>query len=251
MTDSSFKDHFSQTASGYARFRPRYPAALFDWLAAIAPSSQQAWDAGTGNGQAATALAERFQRVVATDASPDQLSHAAQHPRVAYRVARAETSGLPAASCDLVTAAQALHWFDPAGFFAEARRVLRPLGAIAVWSYIDPEITDSRVNEVLQDFSRQVRGDWPAERVLAETGYRTLDFPFAELEPPALHLELEPTAEELCGYLRTWSATWRYIRRTGNDPVTAVAERLEPLWPAGARKLLRWPLLIRAGVNRV
>ena len=90
-----------------------------------------------------------------------------------------------------------------------------------------------------------------AQRPLAESGYRTLDFPFAELEPPRLHLELEPTAEELCGYLRTWSATWRYIRRTGSDPVADVAVRLERWWPAGTRKLLRWPLLIRAGVKKV
>ena len=251
MSSADFKDHFSQAAAGYARFRPRYPAALFEWLAGIVPSRELAWDAGTGNGQAAVALAEHFRRVVATDASAEQLSHATRHERVAYRVAKAETSGLPGASCDLVTAAQALHWFDPPAFFAEAQRVLRPLGAIAVWSYVEPELTDTRVNDILQDFARLVRADWPPERPLAESGYRTLEFPFAELEPPRLHVELDPTAEELCGYLRTWSATWRYIRRTGNDPVTEVAARLERWWPAGERKLLRWPLLIRAGVKRM
>jgi ubiquinone/menaquinone biosynthesis C-methylase UbiE len=165
-------------------------------------------------------------------------------------VGKAESSGLPDASCDLVTAAQALHWFDPPAFFAEAHRVLKPGGAIAVWTYVDPELVEPAVDAVLQDFAREVRGDWPPERLIAESGYRGLDFPFDELAEPALHLELSPTADELAGYLSTWSATQRYIKRTGTDPVPKVARRLQALWPEGERRLLRWPMHIRAGVRR-
>ena len=249
MTGAGFQDHFSERAESYARFRPRYPAELMDWLASLTPGRALAWDAGTGNGQAAVALATHFQRVVATDASQDQIAYATPHPGVSYLVERAEAAGLPDASCDLVTAAQALHWFDPPAFFAEARRVLKPGGAIAVWSYVDPALAEPELDAVLQDFARAVWGDWPPERPLAESGYRTLAFPFEEVTAPVFHLVRQPTMEELAGYLRTWSATRRYIRRTGMDPVAAVEARLVPLWPRGARNTLRWPMHIRAGVR--
>lgn len=251
MSAPEFPDHFSATAAGYARFRPHYPPALMDWLAGAAPGRTLAWDAGTGNGQAAVGLAERFERVIATDASAEQIAHATPHPRVEYRVARAESPGLEERAFDLVTVAQALHWFDAPAFFAVARRVLKPGGLIAVWSYVDSELGDPDLNAVLQDFSRQVRGDWPPERALAESGYRTLDFPFEPIATPSLHLEMSPTADELLGYLRTWSATGRYIQKTGDDPVAAMAARLEQIWPRGERRLLRWPVHIRAGALRL
>src|SRR5687768_7980730 len=132
---SSFADHFSGVASGYATFRPRYPTALFDWLATVAPARDTAWDCAAGSGQATLALAERFGRVIATDASDAQLGSAPAHPRVEYRVATADVSGLPPASVDLVTVAQAVHWFDFDRFYDEVRRVARPGGIVAVWCY--------------------------------------------------------------------------------------------------------------------
>jgi trans-aconitate methyltransferase len=113
-------DHFSAHAAHYARHRPSYPPELFAWLAAQAPARELAWDCATGNGQAALALAEHFQRVHATDFSAEQLAQATPHPRVGYLQAPAETSGLAAQSCDLVTVAQALHWFCHERFFAES-----------------------------------------------------------------------------------------------------------------------------------
>ena len=56
------------------------------------------------------------------------------HPRVEYRVAPAERSGLPDAAVDLVTLALAAHWFDLPRFYAEVRRVGRPRTAIALIS---------------------------------------------------------------------------------------------------------------------
>src|SRR5262245_25085528 len=130
MAMMEFADHFSRQAPEYARFRPKYPAALIDFLAASAPARRLAWDCGTGSGQAAAALAERFDRVVATDPSDGQLARATRHPRVEYRIGRESESGLEDASADLVTSAQAAHWFDLPKFYAEVDRVLVPGGLV-------------------------------------------------------------------------------------------------------------------------
>lgn len=242
-----FKDHFSEAAAAYAAFRPRYPAALFAWLAAEAPGRDLAWDAGTGNGQAAVALAGLFRRVVASDASREQIAHAAPADGVEYRVARAESSGLAEGSCDLVTVAQALHWFDHARFFAEVRRVLRPGGLFAAWVYVDPALGDGPLDEGLQAFARRVGAWWPPERGLTDHGYRSIAMPLTDVPAPAFTLEMTPTLAEFAGYLRTWSATRRYRALHDDDPVAELEARLAAAWPPGERRVLRWPLAVRAG----
>src|SRR5262252_3616974 len=135
MTAQKFHDHFSAFASRYADFRPRYPAAIFDYLTTIVPRKSLVWDCACGNGQATVDLAERFDRVIATDASKEQIASATPHPNIEYRVAPAECSGLAAGSIGLVTVAQAIHWFDFERFYAEVNRVLIDNGLIAVWAY--------------------------------------------------------------------------------------------------------------------
>jgi len=244
---AGFRDHFSAAAPGYAAFRPTYPDALFDWLLGLAPGHALAWDAGTGNGQAARALAERFDRVVASDASAGQIRQAPPHPRVEYRVGRAESSGLPDGSCDLVTAAQALHWFDVPAFFAEARRVLRPSGVCAVWTYSTPTLDHPACEALLEAYRGEVDAYWPPERYLVDTEYRTVVFPFDEMAAPALTLEMHPTLEEFTGYVRTWSASQRCAQAIGRDPVDEFEDRLKREWPASARVRLHWALHVRAG----
>jgi SAM-dependent methyltransferase len=154
-----FKDHFSSRAAAYAAFRPGYPAALVDRLAELAPARRLALDVGCGSGQLSTQLAARSERVAATDASAAQLANAAPHPKVAYRRAPAEAAGLDQASADLVTAAQAAHWFDLAAFYAEARRVLGPRGVIALISYGVIE-ADGALGETLARFGSELAAAW-------------------------------------------------------------------------------------------
>ena len=140
----SFQDHFSKLASAYARYRPTYPPELAAHLAAIAPSHALALDLATSNGQAAIDLVMHFDQVMASDASARQLAEAVTHPRVLYLRHQAERLPIRSGSADLIAVAQAAHWFDLDRFYMEARRVLRPGGVVALWTYglfqIDPGI---------------------------------------------------------------------------------------------------------------
>ena len=135
---ATFKDHFSASAAGYAVHRPRYPDALVDFLAEQAPGHELALDVGCGTGQLSVLLARRFRRVIATDASARQIEEAEPHPSIEYRVAPAEQSGLEDGSADLVTVAQAAHWFELSSFYEEVWRILRP--ALSGRPAIEPRI---------------------------------------------------------------------------------------------------------------
>lgn len=183
----SFKDHFSGHAADYARHRPQYPAALFAYLAQLAPDRALAWDAGTGNGngQIARGLAEHFAHVIATDAAAQHIANAVPHVRIEHRVAPAESLEAPARSVDLASAAQTAHWFHLTRFYAEAHRVLKPRGVVAIWCYGLTRVVPE-VDAIVEHFYRDVVGPfWPAERQLIDERYQTLPFPFREQQPPS------------------------------------------------------------------
>lgn len=243
-----FHDHFSARAAAYAQFRPHYPDALFDWLAAVAPDRRLALDAATGNGQAAVPLSRRFAAVVATDASSEQLAHATPAPGITYRRALAHDSGLAPAGADLVTVAQALHWLDRDALFAEARRVLKPRGIVAVWCYGVMEAGPD-LDEAIRHFYHDIVGPyWPSERRITESGYRDIALPFDELPAPAFAMTATMTLDTLLGYVGTWSAVSRYHDARGVSPLPELREMLQAQWgdPAAAR-IVRWPLGLRAG----
>jgi SAM-dependent methyltransferase len=251
---SAFKDHFSSASDRYAAYRPDYPAALYDWLASLSPHPETsaelgtAWDCATGSGQAALGLAPHFQRVVATDASAEQICHATPHPHIDYRVAPAEASGLVGSSVDLVVVAQAAHWFDLPRFYAEVVRVLKPGGALVLWGY-GRMVLPGELDAPFQRFYANTVGPyWPPERALIDDAYRSLDFPFAEIRPPAFRIEVEWNLPRLIAYLSTWSAVKRYQAARESDPLSALMDELAPLWgdPNAARRLA-WPLFLRAG----
>lgn len=244
----SFKDHFSTQSAIYRSARPHYDAALFEWLAAQAPSRDLAWDAGCGTGQASVGLATQFRHVIATDPSAAQIEQAEAAPNIDYRVERAEQSSLAAASVDLVTVAQALHWFDLAAFHAEVRRVLRPGGVVAEWTYADCHISDA-VDAVKRTLYVDVLDRyWPPERRLVETGYAELDFPFERIAVPPFDLVAHWDLAAFLAYLRSWSATQRYIKANGSDPVDALADRFAAAWGDAAQvRVVRWDLALRVG----
>jgi SAM-dependent methyltransferase len=244
-----YVDHFSSLAGAYASCRPSYPEELFAYLGTVTERHQLAWDCAAGSGQASIPLATVFRRVIATDASAAMLAQAPPHPRVEYRVAPAETSGLSFASADLVTVAQALHWFDIEPFYTEVERVLAPRGVLAVWTYGNQRVEDQAIDLCLARFYHEMVGPyWAPERRHVEAGYRTLPFPYPELDPPAFAMQEHWTLGQLLGYVGTWSATQRFRDTNGRDPVEELARALIPLWgdPRSVR-LVSWPLSLRVG----
>jgi len=244
-----FKDHFSGQAADYAKFRPRYPPKLFHHLASLAPRQGCAWDCATGNGQAAIGLAAHFQRVIATDASAQQIENAERHERVVYFVAPAENSGIELESIDLIMVAQALHWLDREEFFSEAKRVLKNGGILAVSNYNFLKIAPG-IDDIIKKFYCETTGPfWPPERELVESDYASIELPFPELPPVQFEMIAHWTLPQLLGYLRTWSATQKFIAARKFDPVESLADELREVWknPEQTREI-KWPLRLRVGV---
>jgi SAM-dependent methyltransferase len=247
MADT-FKDHFSSRAAQYAAFRPSYPPELADYLASLVPERSTALDCGCGTGQLSALLATRFARVIATDASAEQIANAKPHERISYRQAPAEKSGLDDVSVDLVTVAQAAHWFDLHEFYAEVRRVLRPHAALVLITYGVIE-ADGPVGEAVSRFYYEIIGPyWPPERQHVETGYRLLPFPFREETAPRLAMRATWSLDALLGYVDTWSAVRQAEKALGRKPVDDFAMALRAAWgePALEREI-RWPLNLRVG----
>lgn len=242
------QDHFSRKAAVYAKARPVYPEALYERLATLAPGHGLAWDCGTGSGQAAVALAARFKRVVATDASPEQIAHRFAHPRVHYAIGRAERAPLADGAADIVTVAAVVHWFDLDAFYAEALRVLRPGGVLAVWTYLEMRVApefdrwmDACIRETLKD-------DWPERMRYPLAHYANLPFPLEPVPLPAFRTELAWSLHDVRAFVETWSGTQRHHARTGRDPLDALWPKLVDSWgdPAAVRAV-RWPLHVKAG----
>jgi SAM-dependent methyltransferase len=243
-----FKDHFSAHADIYRAARPTYPDALFDWLAAQAPARGLAWDAGCGNGQASVALAQRFARVHASDPSATQVGEAEARANIDYRVEPAEQCSLADGSADLVTVAQALHWFDQARFHAEVRRVLKPRGVFAAWTYADCKV-DTAIDAVKDRLYLDLTGPyWPPERAHVEDGYRELPFPYAPIAAPPFDMTMAWSVDHFLAYLRSWSASQRYLRERGDDPVDLVEADLRTAWGGtNTVREVRWQFHLRCG----
>lgn len=241
-------DHFSQQADFYAQYRPTYPEALYDWLLDLQPDARLVWDVGTGNGQAALALAKRFPQVWATDLSEAQLAKAPAKSNLRYSACAAHDSPLPNDAADLITIAQALHWFAEETFFEEIRRVAKAGAYCVAWTYALPSITPA-VDALLAHYFHSVVGAfWPPQRRHVDEQYARILFPFERISAPAFQIERQWTLDQFLGYLRSWSATQRYVRQKGADPVAAQQASFQDAWgDRTASRSIRWPVTVLAG----
>ncbi len=241
------KDNFSVRSSGYAKFRPVYPQEMADWLMNQVTERKNAWDCGTGNGQFAGLLSGGFQKVYATDISTQQINNAVRKKNIFYFKTPAEKTAFPVEFFNLVTVAQAIHWFNFDEFYQEVRRTAAPGAVLAVPGYSLLNI-DRETDRIIRKFYEEQTGPyWDAERKYIDDDYKTIPFPFEEIKAPAFKMEFEWDLDRLTGYIQTWSGVQHFIKAKGFDPVPELRNQLFQSWKPGEIKKVRFPLLLRVG----
>jgi ubiquinone/menaquinone biosynthesis C-methylase UbiE len=238
------KDNFSKQASTYKKFRPTYPPKLYDFLLEHCERTELLWDVGTGNGQAAFAFAPYFKKVIATDISDAQLKNAKQADNITYKLSNAENSNLETESVDLITVAQAIHWFDFKKFEKEAKRVLRPGGILAYWGY--GLLSIDGINSQIQHFYKDIIGPyWDEERKHIEAAYESIEVSLdEEIGCPALEIETKWNKNEFFGYLNSWSSVQHYLKKENKNPVDIIAQEIENVWYSETKEVL-FPLFLK------
>lgn len=221
---------------------------MISFLAGCVQEHNVAWDCGTGNGQAAIQLSKYFHTVVATEPSENQLRNAVPCPGVEYRCETAETNSLPDGIVDLITVANAMHWFDFEKFFTEVRRVLKPNGILAAWAYSIPTI-DPETDKILRTFHDETVGEfWVYPNHLVEQEYQTIPFPFENIECPSFVSKRLFSRSDLVGYLNSWSAVQKYIRANNQNPTKELESTLSKIWPdEGQKREVTWKLILKIG----
>jgi ubiquinone/menaquinone biosynthesis C-methylase UbiE len=239
---------FATEAAQYAHLRPTYPDELFAFLSTTVASREVAWDCATGNGQAATHLTRYFERVIATDESAEMIDQAPREPRIEYWVAEAEDSDVDARSVDLVTVASAIHWFDLGRFYAEVRRVLRPGGVIAAWTYYTP-VFGNDIDAIIERLAHDVLANyWDSRLHYVVDEFHDLPFPFEPINAPPFRTEMRWDMEDLLGYFETWSSSVKYREATGTHPTDVIKGDLARVWgDPEQKKDLHFPLYMRLG----
>jgi SAM-dependent methyltransferase len=239
------KDYFSDQAKIYATFRPTYPAELYKFILGHINSFNKAWDCATGNGQVARVLSQNFDFVFATDISQQQLNQAWQAENIHYSRQPAEHTSFPDQQFDLITVAQALHWFDLKQFYKEVYRTAKPGAWLAAWGYSNCTINPMLDPILLKFYHETVGPFWDDARKHVENHYETLPFSFEEVITPKFHIHVDWTVNDFGGYLASWSATQKFIRNKGFDPVPEFIKSIQKIW--GNHQQVKFPLFVRLG----
>lgn len=240
------KDNFSKQAEIYAKFRPEYPPELYDVILNNTENRETAWDCATGNGQAAKVLAKHFEKVYATDISQKQIDNAVQAENIEYSISAAEKTGFADNTFDLITVAQAIHWFDFDKFYNEVKRVAKPNATLAIWGYGTLSVDENNINDLLHNFYWNIVGKyWDAERKHIDNHYETLPFPFKNVKEEKFSMVFKWKKQELEGYLNTWSSVQNFINTEGYNPVPNLMLNLDKYWNDGDRVEVAFPIFLK------
>jgi len=240
------KDNFSKQASEYLKYRPHYPNKMIDYLVSFVKNKEVALDVATGNGQVAHQLSHYFEKVYATDISQNQLDNAVQAPNLVYKLESAEKTSFGNETFDLITVAQAIHWFNFDLFYKEIYRILKPEGIFAVLGY-GLFSTNIESDVIIRNYYYAIIGSyWDEERRYLDENYETIPFSFNEIKTERFENHFTWSFEELMGYLETWSATQHYILKNSKNPLDLIRDELEISWHKNDKKVT-FPLLLRIG----
>lgn len=244
-SNSEYIKHFNQQSEQYLLCRPDYPEEFFDYLAKQVGNKATVWDCGTGTGQAAKSLAQRFKHVIATDINEAQLAAAPQRANIEYHCCPAEHTPIEAGSINLITVAQALHWFFFDSFYSEVRRVSAPDALIAAWCYSLGHFDEPSLDAVINALYHDILGTtyWPKERFYIDNEYKNIPFPFKKIKTPDFYISKPMSFNQLLGYLSTWSAVKEYQRQNHQNPLELVFSKLQAAWGnLDVQRTMCWPL---------
>jgi len=241
------KDNFSIQSDDYARYRPTYPDALFDFINSVCKNKNHAWDCGTGNGQIAIELSKQFEHVFATDISIEQIKNAQQANNITYSIQASESTNFNQNFFDLIIVAQAVHWFDFDNFYAEVRRTSKDNAIICLVGYNRVKVS-TEIDAIISEFYHHIIGKyWDEERKYIDENYTNIPFPFKEIEVPELKNILDWNFEHFIGYLNTWSSVKHFIRANKFNPVDMLKEELNQYWKENEIKQVQFPIFMRIG----
>ena len=163
------KELFTGKSDDYSRFRPSYPDAAVNFLYERCPKARAA-DVGAGTGIFTRCLLRRFNGVIAVEPNEDMRKKFSENlPDISCLAAAGEATGIADKSIDLITVAQAFHWLDEEKFKAEALRILRPNGKVAIiWNTsLKDDFTAAR-DAVCQKYCPRFRAGHAGKRSAAE-----------------------------------------------------------------------------------
>ena len=242
------KDLFSTQAKSYAQYRPTYSQEIIDYLVSFVKNKDTALDVATGNGQVAIKLTNYFKTVYGTEISQKQIDNAEKAHNIIYKISKAEETDFDDHQFDLIVVAQAIHWFDFDAFYKEVYRTLKPDGIFAVMGY-GQFSTNPESDKLIIDLHRNILGPyWDPERKLVDENYKTIPFPFneVEIEDGKFIETFTWDFEHLLGYIDSWSATQHYIKKHGKNPADLIRDELKETWEK-SDKQVTFPLLLRVG----
>lgn len=241
------KDNFSAQAELYAKYRPHYPNELYEFIFEHVHVFDKAWDCATGNGQVASVLSHRFDKVFGTDISQQQLSEAATQPNIEYRIGSAESSGLEE-KVDLITVAQAIHWFKIEGFYQEVKRLAKPHTVLAYWGYELMTINETVDPLILHFYNNTLDGFWDPERKFLENAYKDINVPLHDVKRKLFTYQVDWSIDQLTGYLSSWSSVQKYIKKHHINPVDSLRKEIKPLWKD--KLTISFPIFLTIGCIR-
>lgn len=198
------KDLFSESSDNYKKYRPVYPAKMYEMIYSRVSSFNNAADLATGNGQIAFELSEKFKNVFAIDLSENQLDQVLQKENILYSKQSVESTNLPSNFFNLITCGQAMHWLDGTKFNKEIKRIAANYCIFACLYYHLPQIKNS--SNIIQKIYDELEEYWHPERRIVENNYKNFPLDINEREDLKFDQTQLWTKERLFGYIKTWSA---------------------------------------------
>ncbi|KAL0484620.1 hypothetical protein AKO1_003439 [Acrasis kona] len=204
----------------YAKYRPQYPTEIFDSIKKYHNKNDDTTvaDVACGSGQATIELAKHFKNVIGIEPSRPQLDNAPKQDNIKYVHASAEATSLSDSSVDIVTVAQAFHWFDFEKFYAEVRRITRPDGTLAVWTYALNHFENKEAQyALLHLYNVDLSGNWSERRKLVDDNYKSIVFPFQNKTEVVVNYKKTMSIRNYVNYLSSWSSIQDYNQKNPNN----------------------------------